>query len=278
MEDEKRRSHRIMFSIPVVLRGVDEDCLPFEASGRTIILNQHGARVLAGRQLRPGQIIGLARKSGGGEAEFRVVGPVLPRRNRNYEWGVECLNADENVWKIDFPSPDEDSAAHILLECSHCHTLTLQPLSLDEVKVIEIAGLLTRPCLRCCKSTFWGYPQQVYPAGGMEADPEIAVEDSAANSPSVVHRRRLWRKQAQLPIRVRDYFGQIEVSRTENISRDGFCFSSLRQYLVGQGIVVVCPFNPAVEKPEALACVVRVGPELHSGRNIYGVRYDQRLR
>ena len=278
MEDEKRRSHRIMFSIPVVLRGVDEDCLPFEAAGRTIILNHHGARVLAGRRLRPGQIIGVARQSGGAEAEFRVVGPISSAVDRAGEFGVECLNENHNIWTIDFPSPTEDSDAHILLECSHCHTLTLQSLSLEEVKVLEIAGLLTRPCLRCCKSTFWGYPQQVYQAGGTGADPDAAGDGVEGDSPKIINRRKLWRKQAQLPLRVRDYFGQVEVSRTENISRDGFCFSSLRHYRVAQGIVVVCPFNPAVERAEVLARIARIGPESHAGRYIYGVRYDHLLR
>ena len=53
---------------------------------------------------------------------------------------------------------------------------------------------------------------------------------------------------------------------------------SSRRYLVGQGIVVICPFDAANAKPEVRARIVR--SELGSLQEmyIYGVRYEQALR
>jgi len=229
-----------------------------------------------GHRLRPGQTLNVTNPSSSAEAEFHVVGPLAPPFDHVGEWGVECLHADEKIWKIDFPPPDEGSGAHILLECRVCHALTLQSLSLMEVEVLETAGLLTKPCPHCGKSSTWGYPPEAYEVA---AQPEEATSVPAIDPLLLAqNRRKRYRKQAQLPVRVRNYYGDIDMAQTENISHDGFCFSTLREYHVGQGIVVICPFDAAMEKPEALARIVRIGPESHPERYIYGVRYDQASR
>jgi hypothetical protein len=203
-----------------------------------------------------------------------VIGPLAPPFNHVGEWGIECLRADENIWKIYFPQLDGDSDAHILLECRTCHTLTLQSLSLVEVEVLDTAGLLTKLCLPCGKSALWGYPPENYVAGSHSGPPE-ASGVAGDGSQWVINRRKRFRKQAQLPIRVRDYFGEIELAQTENISPDGLCFSALREYHVGQGIVVTCPFDATMPKPETLARIVRIDPQSRPKRYIYGVRYHE---
>ena len=69
----------------------------------------------------------------------------------------------------------------------------------------------------------------------------------------------------------------MEVAQTENISQEGFCFSSRRTYHVGQGVVVICPFDAANEKPEVRARIVRVEAGSDRDQYLYGVRYDQAL-
>jgi hypothetical protein len=274
MELGQRRSLRILLSIPVLIQGMDEDGSPFESAGRTIALNRHGARIQAKHRLRPGQTIAVTNQSSGAQADFRVVGPLAPPCNQVGEWGIEYLRADENIWKIYFPTPDGESDAHILLECRTCHTLTLQSLSLVEVEVLDTAGLLTKLCAPCRKSALWGYPPENYLAGSHSGP--IAVDAVAGDgSPWVINRRKRYRKHAQLPVQVRDYFGEIELAQTENISSDGLCFSTRREYHVGQGIVVTCPFDATVQKPETLARIVRIGPESRPKRYIYGVRYHE---
>ena len=277
MDNEQRRSPRIMFSIPVSIRGVDEKGSPFETTGRTITLNRHGARVQVPRSLKPGQTIRVINQSNDAEADFRVVGPISPPLDRVGQWGIECLRMDKNIWDIYFPPLTGGSDAHILLACRNCSSLSLQSLSLVEVEVLETAGLLTKPCVHCGQSTPWGYPQRAFEVETQTY--QAAVSEATGGFPTLAaERRRSYRKPAQLPVRVRDYFGEMEVCQTENISQEGFCFSTSRKYLVGQGIVVICPFDAANEKPEVRARIVRMEPGSGKERYTYGVRYDTPVR
>jgi hypothetical protein len=272
MENDLRRSPRIMFSIPVSVRGADEKGKPFETTGRTITVNRHGARIQVPASLKPGQTIRVINQANDEEAEFRVVGPISPPLDRVGDWGIECLHADKNIWDIDFPYSSEDSDTHVLLACQHCQSLSLQSLSLVEVEVLETAGLLTKPCVHCGVSTPWGYSKRAfqvetrtYQAAVMEATGQFLT--------LAEERRRSLRKPAQLPIRVRDYYGEVEIAKTENVSQEGLCFSSSRKYLVGQGIVVICPFDAASERPEVRARIVRMETGSDRDHYIYGVKY-----
>ena len=279
MENAQRRSPRIMFSIPMTLRGRDENGEPFEATGRTITLNRHGARVQVSRLLKPGQTVNVTNQTNGAEAEFRVVGPIAPPLDQGGEWGVECLRLDTNIWDVSIPpsSEDENSEARILLSCRRCQSMSLQSLSLVEVEVLETAGLLTMPCVRCGEPTPWGYSKRAFEVETQTY--QAAVGEVIRDFPTLTaERRKSYRKPAQLPIRIRNYYGEIEITQTENISQEGFCFMSSRRCLVGQGIVVICPFDAANAKPEVRARIVR--SELGSLQEmyIYGVRYEQALR
>jgi hypothetical protein len=273
MENEHRRSRRILFSIPVTLRGEDENGKSFEAIARTITLNRHGARLHVPRPLKPGQTVRLTNQVNSAEAAFRVVGPTAPPVDHEWEWGLECMHVDTNIWDIQFPADEEDLDAHILLACRNCQSVSLQSLSLVEVEVLETAGLLTKPCLRCGESTPWGYPKRSFE---LETNAyQAAVSEATGGFPTLAaERRKSIRRQAQLPVRVRDYFGEIELSQTENISNEGFCFTSGRKYLVGQGLVVICPFEAQSDKAEVRARIVRTEQAPPGGRYIYGVRYE----
>jgi hypothetical protein len=271
MENEHRRSARIMFSIPVTLRGVDEKGKKFETAARTVTLNRHGARIQVPHSLKTGQTIRLTNQANNAEAEFRVVGPISPPLDQVGDWGVECLHVDNNIWDIYFPSSEENSDAHILLSCRNCQSLSLQSLSLVEVEVLETAGLLTKPCVRCADSTPWGYPKRAFE---VETLAYQAAVTEATNHTLAAERRHSQRTPAQLPVRVRDYFGEVEVAQTENVSIEGFCFSSPRKYLVGQALVVICPFDAEAEKPETRARIVRTDPSIVGNRYVYGVRYE----
>ncbi|MGA2987137.1 MAG: PilZ domain-containing protein [Terriglobia bacterium] len=276
MEIDQRRSTRIMFSIPVSVRGVDEKGKPFETTGRTITLNRHGARVQVSRPLKPGQTVRVTNQANDAEAEFRVVGPITPHLDHLGEWGIECLHVDKNIWDICFPAAGEDWEAHVLLSCRLCQSMTLQSLSLVEVEVLETAGLLTKPCVHCGDSTPWGYPQRAFEVETKAY--QAAVSEASRGYPALTgERRKSYRKIAHLPVRVRDYYGEMEIAQTENISPGAFCFSSRRTYYVGQGIVVICPYDAANEKPEVRAHIVRV--EAGSGRDwyVYGVHYEPLL-
>ena len=88
-------------------------------------------------------------------------------------------------------------------------------------------------------------------------------------------RRRGPRGLAQVPARVRDYYGGSEVVQTENVSRDGFCFIADRKYYVGQGLMVARPYPPSGEINEVRVHIVREQTSGIADHYLYGVRYDE---
>ncbi len=279
MAAEKRRTDRIMLTIPLIVEGTDTKGYPFKEDGRTVTLNRHGARIRASRPLLPGQTIKLTNLVGRREAEFRVVGPVSPMTQQGGEWGVECLNPKENIWGIQFPPASEGEGAEskALLECRRCHAVALMHLSLVEVEVLETSGLITQPCAACELATPWGYAEkQVAMAGPREEATmvaEAAAEARAAGRGGIEQRKHR-RVALQLPVLVRDYYGGSEITKTENVSKGGFCFVTEKDFHIGEGILVICPYNPSAQNIEVRARVVRQTLVEGTTRKVYGVRYD----
>jgi len=276
MDNERRRSPRIMFSIPVSVRGTDREGQRFEVTGRTITLSRHGARLQLPRLLRAGETLLVVNQLSQMAAEFRVVGPLVPPLPRRAEWGIDCLGNNETIWGVRFPHEGQDGEARALLECRRCNLLAVQPLTLVEVEVLETAGLLSNPCSNCTMATPWGYPERAF-----EEDSKIFQAVAITESePGVLdaERRNAPRQAAQLPARLRNYYGETEFVQTENNSPEGFCFVSDREYLIGQGILVTCPYEAAVPRAELSAHIVREGPMGGAAQCLYGARFDRSVR
>jgi hypothetical protein len=272
---ERRRSDRIQLTIPLHMKGKCEDGCPFDIPVHTTSLNRDGARIYSTRRLSPGQIVRLLNPMGHREAEFRVVGPVSPPVEQGGEWGVEYGDPDANIWGINFPKQTEEREAKALLECHMCHDVTMARLSLVEVDVLETSGILPRPCKKCAADTPWGYPEKQL---GMGAPlDEFAAPETAQGGEIPRRERRQHRRiHLQLPVRIRDYRGGVEVTRTEDVSKGGFCYISEKNYYAGEGMLTVCPYSANGQNIETGSLVVRSQLIPESVRKIYGVRYRAR--
>ncbi|MFB3921927.1 MAG: PilZ domain-containing protein [Terriglobia bacterium] len=278
MGEEKRRSDRLMLTIPLEIRGTDTRGKEFREDARTLTLNRHGARIHITRPLARGQVVLVTNLVGRRGADFRVVGPLSPVTERGGEWGVECCDPAENIWGIQFPPSADGSAADptALLECRVCHAVALMRVSLVEVEVLQTSGILSRDCASCGRPTAWGFAEKQVAMGGPADESAMMVEAQATVREGAlgIEQRKHRRVSLQLTALVRDYYGGSEIARTENVSKGGFCFASAKHYHVGEGVIVVCPYNPAGEKIETQARVVRSRPVEGTNRKIYGVRYD----
>jgi hypothetical protein len=279
MGAEKRRSDRLMLTIPLIVQGTDAKGSSFKEDARTITLNRHGARIQISRPLRSGQTIMLTNLVGRREAEFRVVGPIAPITREGGEWGVECLDPKENIWGIQFPPASEEEGAEskALLECRRCHAVALMRLSLVEVEVLETSGLLTRPCTTCELATPWGYAEKQVAMSGPRDEAAMVAEAAAearAAGQGGIEQRKHRRVSLQLPVLVRDYYGGVEVTKTENVSKGGFCFVTEKDYHIGEGVLIICPYNPSAQNIEVRARIVRQTLVEGTTRKVYGVRYD----
>jgi len=273
-ESNRRRCDRVQLTIPLRMIGSDDE-VPFEIPVHTTSLNRHGARIYSTRPLSRGQIIRLFNPLGHREAEFRVVGPVCPPGERGGEWGVECGRSDTNIWGIHFPDRIEAGEAKALLECHTCHAVAMAQLSLVEVDVLETSGILSKPCKKCAVSTAWGYAEKRL---AMEAPPdEFAAPPTAPAGVTPRRERRQHRRIAlQLPLRIRDYRGRVEVTKTEDVSKGGFCYVSEENYYAGEGMLTECPYSAGAQNIEVGSFIVRSHLVPESSRKIYGVCYRTR--
>ena len=273
---EKRRSDRLMITLPLVVEGKDSKGEPFEHKARTITINRHGARITTPHPLRAGQTIIVTNLAARKRARFRVVGPIAPATYRGGEWGIECADLSENIWGIQFPPApaDEKHPSKALLECRDCGTTALLRVSLVEVEVIETSGTLIKPCPNCERDTSWRLSEKVEVLAEPAAEPAAREEKKSPGRGPENRRHR--RSALQLPVRVRDYYGGTEVTRTENISKGGFCFVSEKQYQVGEMLLVDCPYDPSTaHQIEVRVRVSRRERTEGSPRQIYGVRYER---
>ncbi len=281
MPVEKRRSDRLLLTIPLQVNWTDADGTAVSEDARSIALNRHGARIQTGRTLHAGQIVRLVNRLINRKADFRVVGPVSPRTEQGGEWGVELVDSHVNIWGIQFPPAPTGEAAdsRALLECRHCHTAALLPLSLVEVEVLDTAGIISKQCQNCGTVSVWGYAEKQLAMGAPPGEAAMLAEAQAQIDPSAAReaadRRKHRRVCLQLPVLVRDYYGGVEMTKSENVSKGGFCFASDKNYYMGQGIMAVCPYNSsASQNIEVRARIVRRQQIEGTQRKLYGVRYD----
>jgi PilZ domain len=271
-----RRSERLLITVPIRVEGLDSSGDKFIENTRTLIINRHGARIRLKRLVKPGAMLKIVTLIGNRNAEFRVVGRTQPMSDQGSEWGVECMDNKLNIWAIDFPPPqDGDGECSGLLECRRCHTVALSPLSLVEHDVLATSGLLTKECKTCGQASTWGYSEKqvAIPVPGQEAEPSI--REVMEPPPPSSNRRNHGRPALRLPIRVRNYYGMEEMAKSENISKGGLAFMSDKNYEIGEGLQVTCPYDPAGHNIEVRARVVRRREMKGSGRTVYGVRYEK---
>ncbi|HKT10998.1 MAG TPA: PilZ domain-containing protein [Terriglobia bacterium] len=275
MPEEKRRSDRILLTIPLTVKGTDTKGRTFQAEARTLVLNRHGGRIRTKHRLQADQRLSITNTMSRRSSEFRVVGPVSPFSDQGGEYGVEYLHPGQDIWGIQFPplQHGEVEKSNALLECRKCGQVELLAVSLVEVEVLETSGILSRHCESCNAISQWSYAKKPM-AIPESAGPGRDAQPGTAHPPAVRTEKRRFRRVAlQLPVRICDYDGGVEITRSENISKGGFCFISEKWYQPGQGIMVTCPYDSKGANIEVRARVVNCNGKKGSRSRIYGVQF-----
>jgi hypothetical protein len=271
-EVERRRSERLLLSIPIRVEGVDRDGGKFVEDTRTVVINRGGARIYLKRAVQAGTTLLVTTQVGHRTAKFRVVGPTQPKTGEGGEWGIECLDGSVNLWGIEFPPASwKEDMCMALIECKRCHATKLSPLSMVEHEVLGASGLLIKDCEPCGHSTPWGYNELPTAIQGAPFPSAEALTPPGANGIP----RRTNRVALQLPIRVRNYYGTEEFTRSENVSRGGMCFITEKNYEIGEILLITCPYEKAGENIEMRGRVVRRQGLQGSERTVYGICYER---
>ena len=261
----KRRTDRLMLTIPLIAQGHDAQDEVFEAPARTLVLNMNGALIQIPRALRVGQTVHLINLIGRGEADFRVVGAISSTAQGGGNYGVECLDPDRNIWQIYFlpPPQSESEDTKALLECRMCRGLVLASLSPGELEVLRTASVVAKTCPRCNAVTPWKYAE----ISGAELEP---MDQGWVSTAAQLAQRRHRRVCMQLAVSVRGPDGAAEIARTENISKEGFCFVGEKDYEVGEQVRVTFPGKTS-DPTEIPAHVVWRRETGRANRKVYGI-------
>ena len=101
----RRRSMRVLLSVPIHVNGKDKEAQDFEEETRTLVVNAHGALISLGAKVVSGQKITVSNKSTHKTLECRIVhlGTVSAGK---VQTGIEFLKPCPSFWQIDFPPDD----------------------------------------------------------------------------------------------------------------------------------------------------------------------------
>ncbi len=249
----KRRSDRLMFTIPLRVEGFTEKGEAFECSGHATGVNRHGAQILLEKLVDLSRQVRVTNLNNGATGDFRVVGILPSSSPGQLEFGAEALGDDPAFWGIGFPPrPKKPMESRGLLECRRCHTARFLPLSISEVEVLESGGLVLKPCEACHAETSWGYAFQA-PDAEERGDRHAFV---------------------QRPISIRTCSGQIDNTQTESLSRIGLSCSSDKAYKVNQEVTLEW-VNPGTGlRVQAEGRILHRHSIGGSRRKIYSIRYE----
>jgi len=100
----RRRSQRVIISIPVTVRWQGPDGQEVEEATASVVLNAHGALLPLASELKKGQTLRLINQTTNREQMCRVV-HIGPGSGGKTHVGLEFLQPAPEFWNISFP-PD----------------------------------------------------------------------------------------------------------------------------------------------------------------------------
>jgi PilZ domain-containing protein len=276
-ETERRTTERLALRIPIHVVGFGTADGDFTEDTETLVINQGGARISLKHHVAAEDTLRIVNQQTHSEAEFRVVGPTRLQGEEVSEWGVECTEKDHNLWGVQLPPPlpREGKDAGALLECRACHSQGFWPLTLMEVEVLDSTGEIGRLCNKCAKTTYWTYADVSRRPREFSPTEPVAPAPRAAEVKTFVERRKFKRMMLKLPIYVKNQKGEVEISKTENVSKGGVAVPLGMELQVGDIVSVECPHTSEI--PDILQkAEVRFRAMFSFGeRRLYGLQYKK---
>lgn len=105
LEATRRRSMRVLLSVPICVRGKTAANESFEEQTRTLVVNAHGALISLGAPVKANQPLAIENKATRRWHECRVVHMGTQAAGK-IQVGVEFVEPSPSFWQIDFPPDD----------------------------------------------------------------------------------------------------------------------------------------------------------------------------
>lgn len=275
-----RRSERLFLSIPIRVTGTNPKGRDFSEDCVSVDVSHHGARLRLKNALVADDVINITNLKNGQEARFRVVGRVgQPNPDLPYaDWGVECVDPNIVIWGVELKeNPAEDIAVSALLQCSVCLVISSFLLTHKDVGAAAASAFLRRDCPRCGRETLWTYVTSDRRSPSTDA-PKPVVDEGAERRER--ERRTEKRLSVQVPIRIRSPEGNVEVTKTVNLSASGARFLSAHDYSKGAMVFVAAPYREGEDAIEMRATIEHVeAPASETGKRLVGIKaYDVKFQ
>jgi PilZ domain len=101
----RRRSMRVMLSVPISVTGKTASGEEFTEEARTLVVNAHGALISLAAPVAAGQQITVANRSTRETRDCRVV-YLGNAQSGKTQMGIEFVKPSASFWQIDFPPED----------------------------------------------------------------------------------------------------------------------------------------------------------------------------
>jgi hypothetical protein len=101
----RRRSMRVLLSVPIQATGKAADGEDFKEEARTLVVNAHGALISLASPVAAGQHITIFNKATSKSLECRVVHVGIAQGGKT-QLGIEFVKPSPSFWQIDFPPDD----------------------------------------------------------------------------------------------------------------------------------------------------------------------------
>jgi len=101
----RRRSMRVLLSVPIIVSGKAKDGREFSEEARTLVVNAHGALIALATPVVAGQQILVANKATRASIECRIV-YLGNAQGGKTQMGIEFVKPSSTFWQIDFPPDD----------------------------------------------------------------------------------------------------------------------------------------------------------------------------
>jgi c-di-GMP-binding flagellar brake protein YcgR len=101
----RRRSMRVLLSVPIVVSGKTANNEDFKEETRTLVVNAHGALIALAAQVAAQQNVTLSNKATQQSTDCRVV-HLGSAQGGKTQVGLEFVKPSGKFWQIDFPPDD----------------------------------------------------------------------------------------------------------------------------------------------------------------------------
>ena len=105
LDPGRRRSMRVLLSVPIFVTGETREGQKFEEQTRTLVVNAHGALISLAAKVIAGQQIQVSNRATRKSMGCRIVYVGNPAAGK-MQMGVEFTEACPSFWQIDFPPDD----------------------------------------------------------------------------------------------------------------------------------------------------------------------------